>query len=104
VQRFFEESGYRVARIKGLKCASPVQIAHVPPQTLRSAVDDLDGDDVDAVVQVGTNLAMARLAGEMEAERGKPILAINACIYWHALRQGGLADQVAGWGSLLQRH
>ena len=104
VQRFFEESGYRVARIKGLKCASPVEIAHVPPQTLRSAVDELDGDDVDAVIQVGTNLAMAGLAAQMEAERGKPILAINACIYWHALRQGGLADQVAGWGSLLQRH
>jgi maleate isomerase len=104
VQRFFEESGYRVARIKGLKCASPVQIAHVPPQTLRAAAEALDGDDVDAVIQVGTNLAMAGLAAQMEAERGKPILAINACIYWHALRQGGLADQVAGWGSLLQRH
>lgn len=104
VQRFFEESGYRVARIRGLKCASPVQIAHVPPETLRAAAAELDGDDVDAVIQVGTNLAMAQLAAQMETERGKPILAINACIYWHALRQCGLADQMAGWGSLLQRH
>lgn len=104
VKKFFEESGYFVARIKGLKCASPVQIAHVPPETLRAAAEGLDGDDVDAVIQVGTNLAMAGLAAQMEAERGKPILAINSCIYWHALRQSGLADQVAGWGSLLQRH
>lgn len=104
VRQFFEESGYAVARVQGLRCASPVQIAHVPPAALRAAVDALDGDDVDAVIQVGTNLAMARLAGEMEAERGKPILAINACIYWRALRANGIADRVAGWGSLLEQH
>jgi maleate isomerase len=38
----------------------------------------------------------------MEAERAKPILAINACIYWHALRRRGIADRVPGWGRLLE--
>lgn len=104
VRRFFEESGYTVRRVKGLKCASPVQIAHVPPETLRAAADSLDGDDVDAVIQVGTNLAMAKLAAQMEAERAKPVLAINACIYWRALRASGIADRVPGWGSLLENH
>jgi maleate isomerase len=104
VRAFFEESGYQVVRLHGLQCASPVLIAHVPPETLRAAVDELDGDDVDAVIQVGTNLAMGRLAAQLEAERGKPILAINACIYWRALRASGIADRVAGWGRLLQRH
>lgn len=104
VTKFFEESGYRVARIKGLKCPSPVQIAHVPAATLRAAAEELDGDDVDAVIQVGTNLAMAQLAAQIESERGKPILAINSCIYWHALRKNGIADRVVGWGSLLDKH
>jgi maleate isomerase len=104
VQRFFEDSGYAVVRVKGLKCASPVLIAHVPAETLRAAVVALDGDDVDAVIQVGTNLAMAKLAARMEAERAKPILAINACIYWRALRANGIADRLPGWGSLLEKH
>jgi maleate isomerase len=104
VQAFFEESGYIVARIRGLKCGSPTLIAHVTPQVLRDAVQALDGDDVDAVIQVGTNLAMARLAAQMQAERAKPLLAINACIYWHALRKNGIADRIAGWGCLLQEH
>ena len=104
VHAFFEESGYRVVRMRGLQCASPVQIAHVPAATLRTAVEELDGDDVDAVIQVGTNLAMARLAAQMEAERGKPVLAINACIYWHALRTNGVADHLPDWGSLLEKH
>ena len=104
VRQFFEESGYIVARTKGLKCASPVLIAHVQPAELRKAVEELDGDDVDAVIQVGTNLAFAAVAAEMEKERKKPILAINTAIYWHALRKNGIADKVAGWGSLLEDH
>jgi maleate isomerase len=104
VQQFFEESGYKVVRIKGLKCASPVLIAHAQPAELRAAVEELDGDDVDAVVQVGTNLAFAGLAGKMEAERKKPVLAINTAIYWHALRKNGIEDKVPGWGSLLAKY
>ena len=104
VRQFFEESGYAVVRIKGLKCASPTLIAHVQPAELRAAAEDLDGDDVDAVIQVGTNLAFAALAAKMEAERGKPILAINTAIYWRALRKNGIADRMPGSGSLLEKH
>ena len=104
VQQFFEESAFPVVRIKGLKCASPVLIAHMQPADLRAAVEELDGDDVDAVIQVGTNLAFGALAAKMEAERNKPILAINTAIYWRALRKNGIADRMAGWGSLLERH
>ena len=104
VRQFFEESGYTVVRIKGLKCASPTLIAHVQPGELRAAVDELDGDDVDAVIQVGTNLAFGALAAKMEEEREKPILAINTAIYWRALRKNGIEDRIKGWGSLLEEH
>jgi maleate isomerase len=104
VQQFFEESGYSVVRIKGLECASPVLIAHASLAQLRATVEELDGDDVDAVIQVGTNLAFGALAAKMEAERKKPILAINTAIYWHALRKNEIADKVKGWGSLLEKH
>jgi maleate isomerase len=104
VQRFFEESGYEVRRVKGLKCESPVKIAHVSERQLAEALQELDGDDVDALVQVGTNLAMARLAGHAEVWLGKPVIAINTAIYWHALRDSGITDKVSGFGSLLERH
>lgn len=104
VQRFFEESGFEVRRIRGLRCESPVKIAHVTQRELRDALVALDGDDVDALVQVGTNLAMARLAGLAEPWFGKPVVAINTAIYWHALRECGIIDHVEGFGSLLERH
>lgn len=104
VVRFFEESGYRVRRIKGLQCASPVHIAHVGERELAAALRELDGDDIDGIIQVGTNLAMARLAAHAETWLQKPVVAINTAIYWEALRASGIGDKVAGFGSLLENH
>jgi maleate isomerase len=104
VIQFFEEAGFKVKRIEGLKRTSPVDIAHTTDAELRAALRKLDGDDVDALIQVGTNLAMARLAGQAEVWLGKPVLAINTAIYWHALRRSGIEDKVEGFGSLLSKH
>ncbi|MFL6796053.1 MAG: Asp/Glu racemase [Xanthobacteraceae bacterium] len=104
VRRFFEDCGLEVVRLKGLKCASPVKIAHVSERELRDAIVEVNGRDVDAIVQVGTNLAMARLAGLAEFWLDKPVLAINTCIYWWSLRQNGIGDRIDGFGSLLLGH
>ena len=87
-----------------VSCKSPVKIAHVSERELRDALIELDGPDVDALMQVGTNLAMARLAGIAEFWLDKPVLAINTCIYWWALRQNGIDDKIDGFGSLLLQH
>ena len=68
------------------------------------AEPQLDGDDVDAIVQVGTNLSMIRLAAAAELFLGKPVIAINTATYWHALRAQGLQDKKAGFGSLMECH
>lgn len=104
VVRFFEEAGYEVRRIKGLRCESPVKIAHVQEPELRAALQELDGDDIDGIIQVGTNLAMARLAAQAEVWLGRPVLAINTAIYWHALRSSNIPDRIAGFGTLLERY
>jgi maleate isomerase len=104
VRRFFEDCGFEIVRLKGLKCESPVKIAHVSQRELRDAIIEVDGPEVDAVIQVGTNLAMARLAGIAEFWLGKPVLAINTCIYWWALRENGIDDKIDGFGSLLLQH
>jgi maleate isomerase len=70
---------------------------------LRDAIRRVDGPEVEAIVQVGTNLCMARLAGIAEEWLDKPVIAINTATYWWALRSNGIADRVAGYGSLLGR-
>ncbi|MBV8841069.1 MAG: arylmalonate decarboxylase, partial [Alphaproteobacteria bacterium] len=79
-------------------------IAEVPPEVLRERLIELNGsgNDVDALVQVGTNLSMVRLAAAAELWLGKPVIAINTATYWHALRQNKIDDKIAGLGRLLE--
>ena len=101
VSHFMSDHGIEVVRDKCLRCPSWTAIAQVPTDTLRSELKKLDGDDVDALVQVGTNLSMTRLAAAAEMYLGKPVIAINTATYWNALRQNGIADQVSGFGRLM---
>ena len=100
VRRFFTECGYEVVNLLGLKCGSPTLIAHVSKKTLRDAILRVNRGKVDAVVQVGTNLAMAEVAAGAEFWLDKPVLAINTATYWYALRDYGIKDRMPGWGSL----
>jgi maleate isomerase len=104
VRRFFEDNGFSIARLEGLKSPSPMLIAHESPARLRAAIRAVDAPDVEAIVQVGTNLACMAVAAEAERWLGKPVIAINAATYWYSLRQNGLADQVDGYGALLAEH
>ncbi len=101
VKRYFGDVGYTVVRDIALQCRSWTGIAEVTSGECRTALRNLDGDDVDAIVQVGTNLSMVRLAAAAELWLGKPVIAINTATYWHALRASGIKDQAAGFGRLL---
>ena len=103
VRTYFEEAGFTIKRLTGLKCVSPTLIAHTTEQQVIDALRALNGDDVDALVQVGTNLAAIRLAAEAELWFGKPVLAINAITYWDALRRSGIPDKITGFGSVLEK-
>jgi maleate isomerase len=91
-----------VLAIEGLCCASPTLIAHVDGATLRDCVKRLDDPSVEAIVQVGTNLAFAHIAPMAEFWLDKPVLAINTATWWWALRSNGIEDKVHGFGSLLE--
>jgi maleate isomerase len=104
VRQFFTEVGFDVKQIKGLKCPTAVSISRVPESTLRDAIMEVNGDDVDAIVQVGTNLSMVSLADEAERWLDKPVIAINAATWWSALRDNGIEDKIYGAGSLLREH
>jgi maleate isomerase len=104
VRRYFTESGFEVVRDVYLACKSWTAIAEVTPDVLRERLIELNGDgrDVDAIIQVGTNLSMVRLAAAAEEWFGKPVIAINTATYWHALRQNKIMDKMPGFGRLLE--
>jgi len=104
VVKFFTDCGYEVVTIKGLRCPSPMEIAHVSEKQLRDAINEVNDPSVEAIIQAGTNLAMARVAGIAEFWLDKPVIAINTATYWWALRQNRINDRVEGFGSLLTEH
>ena len=71
---------------------------------LRDAIQAVNGPEVEAIMQVGTNLAMARLAPQAAIWLGKPVIEINTAIYRHALRASGIDEKISGWGPLLEQH
>lgn len=103
VRKYFTELGFDVAGVHGLKSASATSIADETPETIRAGFLAVDGPDVDALIQCGTNLEAMDVAADLERELGKPVIAINLATLWHALRVNGINDQVEGFGSLLAK-
>lgn len=103
VVKFFEEIGCCVKRIHGLKCGSATDIAHVDQAWSEEVIrEKLNGDDIDAIVQCGTNLSLIEVADRLEGELGKPIIAINAATLWFGLRQNGINDPIPNSTRLLR--
>ena len=102
VRRYFEEIGYDVKHIKGLNRPSATAIAETSIQEVLAAVREVDGDDVDAIVQCGTNLSTVDLFPTLEHTLEKPLIPINVATIWHALRACGIEDKVVGKGRLME--
>ena len=104
VQRFLEESGYNVTKVVGLKCDTATSIAHTPPhEVIDTILRQLDGQDVDAIVQAGPNLSGIDIFPTLEKQLGKPVIPINVATIWHALRAQGVDDKIYGRGWLMER-
>jgi maleate isomerase len=104
IREFAAAIGFDVVRMVHLCRPGPVEIAFTTRQQLRDAVLEVDGDDVEAIVQFGANLCFGRQAAETERWLDKPVIAVNVATYWHALRTAGIRDAVQGYGALLERY
>ena len=102
VKLYFEDMGFEVVRDHATRAKSWTGIAAITTAECVAALKLIDGDDVDAIVQVGTNLSMVGLAAAAEMWLGKPVIAINTATYWHALRTRGFAEKFGGMGRLLE--
>jgi maleate isomerase len=103
VLKFFTESGFTVKRNIGLRCDTATSIAHTPQKdVIDVVVNQLDGDDVDAIVQVGTNMSNSDLFPTLEKMLGKPVIPINVATIWSALRAIGVNDRFVEKGRLFE--
>ncbi len=102
VRRYFSEIGFEVKGIAGLSRPSATSIAETSIKDVMDAVRSVDGDDVDAIIQCGTNLSTVDIFPTLELWLEKPMIPINVATIWHALRNSGIDDKITGKGRLLE--
>jgi len=102
VVRFFNDIGFEVKAIKGLARPSATAIAETTIPQVLDAIREIDGDDVDAIIQCGTNLSTVDIFPTLELWLEKPLIPINIACVWHALRACGINDRITGKGRLLE--
>jgi maleate isomerase len=103
--QMFEELGFEVVASVGFSCANALHIAHVPDWAKEKAILELlatDENELDAVVQCGTNMSLIDVTEKLEPVIGIPILGINTVTFWYALRENGFEGALVGAGRLLQ--
>ena len=101
---FLEDCGFKIIKIKNLACPTPLSIAAVSESESKSYIQELNAENVEAIVQVGTNLPFQRVAAEAESSLGKPVLSINTATYWYALRKLKIFDKLNGFGALFENN
>jgi len=101
VTLFFNDCGFEVVALKGLCCPGPAAIAQTTEKEMMDGLRELNESDAEVLVQVGTNLGMARMAAEAEKWLNKPVIAINTATYWYAMRDNKMDDVIEGFGSLM---
>ena len=106
VEAYFAALGFSVARAVSFSSAQKgrAYTARITEAEMRDAFARVDTPDGEVLLQVGTALVCAGFAADLEADHGKPVIAVNTATYWLALRQHGIADSVDGHGVLLMTH
>jgi maleate isomerase len=102
VSTFFTEAGFDVVSVTGLRCKTATAIAEVTPEEIGRTIKEIDGPDVEAIVQVGTNLSFVKQAEGLEGYLGKPVIPINIAVLWHMLRAMGINDHIEGCSRLMR--
>ena len=105
--RMFEDLGFEVVSSVGFSCANALHIAHVPDWAKEKAILELlatEKNDLDAVVQCGTNMSMINVSEKLEPMIGIPVLGINAVTFWYALRETGFSAPLTRAGRLLREY
>lgn len=104
VNAFFDDIGVEVLAQKSLRAASASAIGEIAPAQLRQAMTDARVPGAEAIVTLGTDLKISRIAAQAEDWLGLPTIAVNAATWWLALRGMGVRAQLDDWGFLLRDH
>lgn len=97
-----QRDGIRVVRCRAFGIELTNEICHVAPETTAAAARAVDCAAAEAVFICCGGLRVVDRIDAIEAALGKPVIASNQALAWHALRLAGYDKVVPGFGRLLR--
>jgi maleate isomerase len=100
---FLTGRGVAITRLAGFDLDSDEAMTALPPAAILDAGLQLCDPSDDLLFVSCTALRTSAVIAALEEGLGKPVVASNPALLWHALRLIGNADQVRGFGRLFDQ-
>lgn len=101
VAGFLREMGFTVIAVRGLGLTDNLEIGAQTPERVVEHAKAAFAHGSDGVFISCTNFRAVDAAARLEIELGVPVVTSNQASMWWALRQMGVEDHIAGYGTLL---
>ena len=93
--------GYEVPVFGSFNADRDTVVARIDPQSIENGVRELVRHaEFDAIFVSCTSVRLMEACAELEQHLGIPLTSSNHAMAWHALRLGGIDDQLPELGSL----
>ena len=102
--RFLASRKIEVLAERGLACQTGHQMIAIEPQRWYDEALSMRDPRADAYFLSCTTIRTAEMIEPLERALGKPVITSNQVAAWQALREQGITDQIAGFGSLFRDH
>jgi maleate isomerase len=99
---FLAHHGISVLREHGLGLPGGVAFRKVEPAAWYRIVMDHRDAAADAYFVSCANVRAAEIIETLEHDLARPVVTSNTAAVWRCLRQSGITDQIAGFGTLLR--
>jgi maleate isomerase len=100
---FLSGRGITITGIAGFDLDSDEAMTAVPPAAILEAGLQMDDPGADLLFVSCTALRTSAVVAALEEGLGKPVIASNPALLWHALRMIGNSDPVRGFGRLFDQ-
>jgi maleate cis-trans isomerase len=99
-KEFFEKSGIRVLKIKGLNFQRN-EWHQMYLDRVKKLAREVNHPDAEAIFLSCTNMKTLPVIGELEEELGKYVFSSNVATFWHVMRLMEIKENIRGEGKLL---
>lgn len=100
-QRFLEQNGKEVLRIKGLGIVKNREVGSMEPSVAYDLAKEVFVPETQGVFISCTNFKTIEVLGRLEDELKVPVVSSNTATFWAMMQKAGIKKRLEGFGKIL---